>query len=135
MVATDKPRDAARAQGATDGRLTIIDHRTKKEYDVPVEHGTISALALREIKVDDDDFGLMSYDPAFKNTASTKSTITFIDGERGILEYRGFPIEQLAEKSSFLEVAYLIISGSCPPSFSWTNGCTRSPITLSCTKT
>ena len=114
MVTIARPRGAEREQDATAGHLTIIDHRTKKEYDVPVEHGTISAMALREIKVDDDDFGLMSYDPAYKNTASTKSTITYIDGERGILEYRGYPIAQLAEKSSFLEVAYLIIFGELP---------------------
>ncbi|HEY4667655.1 MAG TPA: citrate synthase, partial [Anaerolineales bacterium] len=99
---------------ATNGHLTILDHRTNTEYDVPIEHGTISAMSLRGIKVDEGDFGLMSYDPAFKNTASTKSTITYIDGERGILEYRGFPIEQLAEKSTFLEVAYLIIFGELP---------------------
>jgi citrate synthase len=100
--------------GAPNGSLTIIDQRTRKEYEVPIEHDTISALALREIKVKEGDFGMMSYDPAYKNTASTKSKITFLDGERGILQYRGYPIEQLAEKSTFLEVAYLILFGELP---------------------
>jgi citrate synthase len=95
-------------------KLTITDHRTGKTYDFPVKHGTLSAMELRSIKVDDDDFGLMSYDPAYKNTASTTSRITFIDGDKGILRYRGYPIEELAEKSSFLEVAYLIIFGELP---------------------
>src|SRR5919206_981058 len=94
--------------------LTITDNRTGRTYEVPVEDGTIRAIALRDIKVDDDDFGLMTYDPAFMNTASCRSAITFIDGERGILEYRGYPIEQLAERSSYLEVAYLLIHGELP---------------------
>src|SRR3990170_2095903 len=91
--------------------LTITDNRTGKNYELPIEHGTIRAMDLRQIQVDDDDFGLMSYDPAFSNTASTRSTITFVDGDKGILRYRGYPIEQLAESSSFLEVAYLILHG------------------------
>ena len=94
--------------------LTITDNRNGKEYRVPIEHGTINAMELRQIKVDEEDFGLMSYDPAYKNTASTKSAITFIDGEKGILWYRGYPIEQLAQKSTFLEVAYLILFGELP---------------------
>jgi citrate synthase len=94
--------------------LSITDNRTGKSYEVPIEHGTIRAMNLRDIKVDEDDFGLMSYDPAYKNTASTKSTITFIDGAKGILRYRGYPIEQLAEQSNFLEVAYLILFGELP---------------------
>ena len=94
--------------------LTLTDHRTDKQYEVPIENGTVSAMALRSIKVNDDDFGLMTYDPAFKNTASTKSAITYIDGDKGILRYRGYPIEQLAENSTFLEVAYLIIFGELP---------------------
>jgi citrate synthase len=94
--------------------LTITDNRTGKNYEIPVEHDTIRAMDLRQIKVKDDDFGMMSYDPAYKNTASTKSTITMIDGGKGILRYRGYPIEQLAEKSSFLEVAYLILFGELP---------------------
>ncbi len=94
--------------------LTITDDRTGESYELPVEHGTIRAMDLREIKVDEGDFGLMSYDPAFKNTASTTSKITYINGEKGILRYRGYPIEQLAQKSNFLEVAYLIIFGDLP---------------------
>ena len=94
--------------------LTITDNRTGKTYDVPVEDGTIRATALRDIKVNEDDFGLMSYDPAFMNTASCRSAITFLDGEAGVLEYRGYPIEQLAEKSTYLEVAYLLIHGELP---------------------
>jgi citrate synthase len=94
--------------------LTITDNRTGKSYTVPIEHGTVDAMQLRQIKASDDDFGLMSYDPAFKNTASCKSRITYIDGDKGILLYRGYPIEQLAEKSSFLEVAYLLLHGELP---------------------
>jgi len=94
--------------------LTITDNRTGKTYEVPITHETINALDLRKIRVNDDDFGLMTYDPGFMNTASTKSTITYIDGDRGILEYRGYPISDLAEKSNFLEVAYLIMYGELP---------------------
>lgn len=94
--------------------LTITDHRTGKTYEVPIHDGAIRALDLRTIQVDPDDFGLMSYDPAFTNTASTRSAITFIDGDKGILEYRGYPIEELAEKSTFLEVAHLILFGELP---------------------
>lgn len=94
--------------------LTIVDNRTGKQYEIPIWKGTIRAMDLRQIKVSDDDFGLMSYDPGFTNTASCKSEITFIDGERGILLYRGYPIEQLAERSTFLETAYLILFGELP---------------------
>jgi citrate synthase len=94
--------------------LTITDNRTGKAYEVPIENGTIRAMDLRQIKITEDEFGLMSYDPAYKNTASTKSAITFVDGEQGILEHRGYPIEQLAEQSSYLEVAYLILNGELP---------------------
>ena len=94
--------------------LTITDNRTGKQYEVPIEHDTIRAMDLRQIKVDADDFGLMTYDPAFMNTASCKSQITYIDGDRGILEYRGYPIEQLAEQSTYLEVAYLLLYGELP---------------------
>src|SRR5271154_2875383 len=94
--------------------LTITDNRTSKTYTVPVENGTIRAMDLRQIKTGADDFGLMTYDPAFLNTASCQSAITFIDGDKGILRYRGYPIEQLAEKCTFLEVAYLIIHGELP---------------------
>jgi len=94
--------------------LTVIDRRTGKSYEIPIADGTIRAIDLRQIKVDEQDFGLMSYDPAFMNTASCKSRITFIDGDKGILRYRGYPIEQLAEKSSYLEVAYLLLNGELP---------------------
>jgi len=94
--------------------LTITDNRTGKTYEAPIENGTIPAMALRQIKVAPDDFGIMSYDPAYMNTASCKSRITFINGEKGILNYRGYPIEQLAEKSDYLETAYLILNGELP---------------------
>ena len=94
--------------------LTITDNRTGKQYEVPVAEGTIRAMDLRQIKTADDDFGLMTYDPAFMNTASCRSAITFIDGDKGILRYRGYPIEQLAEHCTFLEVAYLLIQGELP---------------------
>ncbi len=94
--------------------LTVTDSRTGQSYELPITDGTIRAMDLRAIKVDDDDFGIMSYDPAFKNTASTISRITYIDGEKGILRYRGYPIQQLAKQCTFLEVAYLIIAGELP---------------------
>ncbi len=94
--------------------LAVIDRRTGKSYEIPIADGTIRAIDLRQIKIDPQDFGLMSYDPAFMNTAACKSRITFIDGEKGILRYRGYPIEQLAEKSSYLEVAYLLLNGELP---------------------
>jgi citrate synthase len=94
--------------------LTITDNRTGKQYEIPIADDTIKAMDLRQIKVSDEDFGLMTYDPAFMNTASCKSRITFIDGDKGILEYRGYPIDQLAEKSTYLEVAYLLLHGELP---------------------
>jgi citrate synthase len=94
--------------------LTVTDNRTGREYEIPIEDNTIRATELRKIKTSDDDFGLMTYDPAYMATASCRSAITFIDGDKGILEYRGYPIEQLAEKSSYLEVAYLLIHGELP---------------------
>src|ERR1700709_2553722 len=93
---------------------TITDNRTGATYEVPVEDGTVRAMALRDIKVSEDDFGLMTYDPAYTNTAACRSAITYIDGDKGILEYRGYPIEQLAEHSTYLEVAYLLIHGELP---------------------
>jgi citrate synthase len=98
----------------TNETLTITDNRTGRTYELPISYDTINAMDLRQIKVNDDDFGMMTYDPGFKNTASTKSTITYIDGDKGILRYRGYPIEQLAEKSNFLEVAYLTLFGELP---------------------
>ncbi len=94
--------------------LAITDNRTGKSYELPIEDGTIRALDLRQIKTDDNDFGLMTYDPGFTNTASCKSKITYIDGEKGILRYRGYPIEQLAERGTFLGVAYLLLHGELP---------------------
>jgi citrate synthase len=94
--------------------LTITDNRTGATYEVPITDGTIRAIDLRKIKASPDDFGLMTYDPAFTNTASCRSAITFIDGDKGVLEYRGYPIEQLAEHSTYLEVAYLLLHGDLP---------------------
>jgi citrate synthase len=98
---------------ATD-TLTVTDNRTGQTYEVPITDGTVKAMDFRQMKVDEDDFGLMTYDPAFTNTASCRSAITYIDGDKGILEYRGYPIEQLAEQSTYLEVAYLLIHGELP---------------------
>jgi citrate synthase len=94
--------------------LAVVDRRTGRSYDIPITHGTIRATDLRQIKVGPEDFGLMSYDPAFLNTASCTSRITYIDGDKGILRYRGYPIEQLAEKCTYLEVAYLLLYGELP---------------------
>ena len=104
--------------------LTITDNRTGKQYEIPITDGTIRAIDLRQIKVDPEEFGMMSYDPAFMNTASCYSRVTFIDGDKGILRYRGYPIEQLAEGSNFVETAYLLINGELPTQSeldSWTN--------------
>ena len=113
MTGTDA---TAKSKTPTDseGSLEIRDSRTGKTYTVPITDGTIRALDLRAIKSGDDDFGLMTYDPAFMNTASCRSAITYIDGDKGILRYRGYPIEQLAEKATFLEVAYLLRNGELP---------------------
>jgi citrate synthase len=94
--------------------LTIIDNRTNQSYSVPIYRNTIRAMDLRQIKTSPEDFGLMTYDPAFMNTASCQSAITYLDGDRGILRYRGYPIEQLAEHCTFLEVAYLLLNGELP---------------------
>src|SRR6202163_1003789 len=94
--------------------LTITDNRTGQAYTVPVQDGTIRAMDLRQIKTGSGDFGLMTYDPAFTNTANCRSAITYIDGDKGILLYRGYPIEQLAEHSDYLETAYLILFGELP---------------------
>ena len=94
--------------------LTITDNRTGKQYDVPITDGTIRAIDLRQIKVEADEFGMLSYDPAFLNTANCRSSITFIDGDEGILRYRGYPIEQLAERSTFVETAWLLLNGELP---------------------
>src|SRR5438034_702114 len=94
--------------------LTVTDNRTGETYEVPITDGTVRAMDFRQMKVSEEDFGLMAYDPAFTNTASCRSAITFIDGDKGILEYRGYPIEQLAEQSTYLEVAYLLVHGELP---------------------
>lgn len=94
--------------------LTITDNRTGKTYTLPIYNDAVRAIDLRQIKTDPEDFGLLSYDPAFLNTASCQSSITYLDGDRGILRYRGYPIEQLAEQCSFLEVAYLLLNGELP---------------------
>src|ERR671934_690035 len=116
-MATEE-RTQARGDGgvatAGDQTLTITDNRTGRTYDVEVTDGTIRAMDLRQIKTSESDFGLMSYDPAFTNTASCRSAITYIDGEAGILEHRGYPIEQLCEHSTYLEVAYLLVFGELP---------------------
>jgi citrate synthase len=98
----------------TTSTLTVTDNRTGRSYEIPIADGTIRATDLRQIKVDDGDFGLMTYDPAFMNTASCRSAVTFLDGDAGVLRYRGYPIEQLAEKSTFMEVAYLLLEGELP---------------------
>src|SRR5437763_9581773 len=94
--------------------LSIVDNRTRKMYELPVQDGTIRAMDLRQIKTGPDDFGLMTYDPAYMNTANCRSAITYIDGEKGVLLYRGYPVEQLAENSDYLETAYLILFGELP---------------------
>ena len=94
--------------------LTITDNRTGKTFEVPITEDTIKALDLKQIHVNEGDFGLMTYDPAFMNTASCRSSITYIDGDKGILRYRGYPVDQLAEKATYLEVAYLLINGELP---------------------
>src|SRR5256886_14892969 len=94
--------------------LSITDNRTGKKYELPIQDGTIRAMDLRQIKAGPEDFGLMTYDPAFMNTANCRSAITYIDGDKGVLLYRGYPIEQLAEDSNYLETAYLILFGELP---------------------
>ena len=116
--------------------LTVTDNRTGQVYELSIDAGAIRAPDLRKVKVADDDFGLMSYDPAFLNTASTRSSITYIDGDRGILRYRGYPIEQLAERSTYLETAHLLIFGELPdPGGSSTRGRRTSPTTRCSTRT
>jgi citrate synthase len=115
-MADEQPRqesDGGVATAAAD-TLSVTDNRTGENYDVQIEDGTVRAMDFRDIKVNEDDFGLMTYDPAFTNTAACRSSITYIDGAAGVLEYRGYPIEQLCEQSSYLEVAYLLIYGELP---------------------
>jgi citrate synthase len=115
------PKTEAQTNASPDGAaadrkdsLSITDNRTGQEYELEIADGTIRAIELRDIKIDEGDFGLMSYDPAYLNTAACRSAITYIDGGAGVLEYRGYPIEQLAEQSTYLEVAYLLVNGELP---------------------
>ena len=124
------------SETTTRDTLTITDNRTGRTYEIPIEDGTIRAIELRQIQPGDDDFGLVTYDPAFMNTASCQSAITYIDGDAGILRYRGYPIEQLAEQSTFLEVAYLLLNGELPTAApARRRGWTTSPTTPSSTRT
>jgi citrate synthase len=116
-MATEQQISTATADGGTatgSESLTVTDNRTGKTYELPIADGTVRAMDLRQIKVSEDEFGMMAYDPAFTNTASCRSAVTFIDGAAGILEHRGYSIEQLCERSSFLEVSYLLIFGELP---------------------
>jgi citrate synthase len=110
-IGRDTSTDSADASNET---LTVTDNRTGRTYELPVKDGTVRAMDLRQIKTDESDFGLMAYDPAYTNTASCRSAITYIDGDAGILQHHGYPIEQLCESSSYLEVAYLLINGALP---------------------
>src|SRR3954465_9770804 len=94
--------------------LSVTDNRTGESYEMEITDGTVRAMDFRQIKVNEDDFGLMTYDPAFTNTANCRSEITFIDGEAGVLQHRGYPIEELCERSTYLEVAYLLVHGELP---------------------
>jgi citrate synthase len=116
MATEQQTRDAAADGGVAPGSdtLTVTDNRTGRTYELPITDGTVRAMDLRQIKVSEDEFGMLSYDPAFTNTAACRSAVTYIDGEAGILEHRGYSIEQLCERSSFLEVAYLLIFGELP---------------------
>jgi citrate synthase len=113
-VSEAQTQDGAGVAEAGQETLTVTDNRTGQQYEIPIADGTVRAMDFRQIKTSDDDFGLMTYDPAFTNTASCRSAITYLDGEAGVLEYRGYPIEQLAEHSTYLEVAYLLVHGELP---------------------
>src|ERR1700755_2182703 len=106
----------------TNDMLRVTDSRTGRSYELPIVDGAIRAIDLRQIKTSDDDFGLLSYDPAFQNTASCRSAITFIDGDKGILRYRGYPIDELASRASFLDVAWLLLRGEMPDKEEWAGG-------------
>jgi citrate synthase len=118
-MSTETDTQAAGAAGVAEngrGTLSVTDNRTGRSYEIEVTDGTVRSTDFRQIKVSDDDFGLMTYDPAYMNTASCRSEVTYLDGENGVLEYRGYPIEQLAEQSTYLEVAYLLVNGELPTS-------------------
>lgn len=114
MATEEQTQGGAAGNGSGSDTLSITDNRTGKTYEVPITDETIKAMDLRQIKVNEDDFGMMTYDPAYTNTASCRSSITYIDGEAGILQHRGYTIEDLCEKSSYLEVAYLLVFGELP---------------------
>src|SRR5205814_7486895 len=116
-MAQPRTDTAARKRTSSNGAgdtLTVTDNRTGKSYELPIVDGTVRAMDFRQMKTSADDFGLMTYDPAFTNTAACRSAITYIDGDKGILEYRGYPIEELAEVSNYLEVAWLLLHGELP---------------------
>jgi citrate synthase len=113
-MSTDTDTQAAGVAQNGNGTLSVTDNRTGQAYEIEITDGTVRSTDFRKIKVDADDFGLMTYDPAYMNTASCRSEITYLDGENGVLEYRGYPIEQLAEQSTYLEVAYLLVNGELP---------------------
>jgi citrate synthase len=118
-MSTETDTQAAGAAGVAQngrGTLSVTDNRTGRSYEIEINDGTVRSTDFRQIKVADDDFGLMTYDPAYMNTASCRSEVTYLDGENGVLEYRGYPIEQLAEQSTYLEVAYLLVNGELPNS-------------------
>jgi citrate synthase len=114
MAEEQTERDDGGGVATANDMLSVTDNRTGESYEVEIEDGTVKAMDFRQIKVSGDDFGLMTYDPAFTNTASVRSSVCYIDGEAGVLEYRGYPIEELCERSSYLEVAYLLIYGELP---------------------
>jgi citrate synthase len=118
-MSTETDTKAVAGDGAAQdghGTLSVTDNRTGRSYEIEISDGTVRSTDFRQIKVSDDDFGLMTYDPAYMNTASCRSEITYLDGEGGVLEYRGYPIDQLAEQSTYLEVAYLLVHGDLPTS-------------------
>jgi citrate synthase len=118
-MSTETDTQAAGAAGVAEngrGTLSVTDNRTGRSYEIEITDGTVRSTDFRQIKVSDDDFGLMTYDPAYMNTASCRSEVTYLDGENGVLEYRGYPIDQLAEQSTYLEVAYLLVNGELPTS-------------------
>ena len=119
MASEETQQDRDGGVATAENTLSVTDNRTGETYELEITDGTVRAMDFRDIKVDEDDFGLMTYDPAFKNTASTRSRITYIDGEAGVLEHRGYPIEELCEHSNYLEVAYLLIYGELPTRAEW----------------
>ena len=113
-VAADRQNKTGEETQLSKDTLSITDNRSGKSYEIDVQEGAIRAMDLRQIKTSNEDFGLLTYDPGFVNTASCRSRVTFIDGDQGILLYRGYPIQQLAEKSTFMETAYLLLHGDLP---------------------